>query len=75
MDQSLFGKINEIKSRAEESETMVQELCRDIKSLDFAKKNVSKTVVGITELLNLGPSIAFSKTKESRVLISNSEWR
>jgi GTP1/Obg family GTP-binding protein len=36
--QELFGRIHEIKRKAEESETMVQEICSDIKSLDYAKK-------------------------------------
>ena len=36
--QELFGRIHEIKRKAGESETMVQEICSDIKSLDYAKK-------------------------------------
>ncbi|KAK7843666.1 vacuolar protein sorting-associated protein 53 a [Quercus suber] len=37
--EELMYKIREIKSKAEQSETMVQEICRDIKKLDFAKKH------------------------------------
>ncbi|KAH0926291.1 hypothetical protein HID58_018547 [Brassica napus] len=36
--EELSYKIQEIKSKAEQSEAMVQEICRDIKKLDFAKK-------------------------------------
>ncbi|KAL4584322.1 hypothetical protein LXL04_008920 [Taraxacum kok-saghyz] len=36
--EELMYKVREIKTKAEQSETMVQEICRDIKKLDFAKK-------------------------------------
>ena len=36
----LFVRINDIQRKAIDSETMVQEICRDIKKLDFAKHNV-----------------------------------
>jgi hypothetical protein len=47
-------KIREIKSKAEQSETMVQEICRDIKKLDFAKKHVTTTITALHRLTMLG---------------------
>lgn len=47
-------KIREIKSKAEQSETMVQEICRDIKKLDFAKKHVTTTITALNRLTMLG---------------------
>ena len=35
--EELFGKIREVRRKAEASEVMVQEICRDIRKLDFAK--------------------------------------
>jgi hypothetical protein len=47
-------KIREIKSKAEQSETMVQEICRDIKKLDFAKKHITTTITALHRLTMLG---------------------
>lgn len=52
--QELSYKIQEIKSKAEQSETMVQEICRDIKKLDFAKKNITTTITALHRLTMLG---------------------
>jgi len=52
--QELMYKIREIKSKAEQSETMVQEICRDIKKLDFAKKHVTTTITALHRLTMLG---------------------
>jgi len=40
-----MNKIREIKVKVEQSETMVQEICRDIKKLYFSKKHIT-TIVG-----------------------------
>eukprot|EP00126_Sphaerothecum_destruens_P005560 Sdes_comp18879_c0_seq1m9314 len=37
----LFSKVKDIKKKAELSEKMVQEITRDIKSLDYAKRNLT----------------------------------
>jgi hypothetical protein len=50
-------KIREIKSKAEQSEMMVQEICRDIKKLDFAKKHVTTTITALHRLTMLGLSL------------------
>ena len=46
----LYGKIKDIKSKAERSERMVAEICRDIKSLDFAKRNLTTTITTLKRL-------------------------
>lgn len=53
-------KILEIKTKAEQSETMVQEICRDIKKLDFAKKHITTTITALHRLNMLG-TILFLK--------------
>lgn len=53
-------KIHEIKTKAEQSETMVQEICRDIKKLDFAKKHITTTITALHRLTMLGdPFLSF----------------
>lgn len=46
--------MQEIKTKAEQSETMVQEICRDIKKLDFAKKHITTTITALHRLTMLG---------------------
>jgi len=48
--QSLFDKIKAIKEKAEKSERMVQEICRDIKSLDYAKTHLTTTISALMKL-------------------------
>uniref|UniRef100_A0A2P2LZH0 Vacuolar protein sorting protein n=1 Tax=Rhizophora mucronata TaxID=61149 RepID=A0A2P2LZH0_RHIMU len=52
--EELMYKIREIKTKAEQSETMVQEICRDIKKLDFAKKHITTTITALHRLTMLG---------------------
>lgn len=54
LKQELMSKIREIKTKAEQSETMVQEICRDIKKLDFAKKHITTTITALHRLTMLG---------------------
>ncbi|THF94041.1 hypothetical protein TEA_012116 [Camellia sinensis var. sinensis] len=51
--EELMYKIREIKSKAEQSETMVQKICRDIKKLDFAKKHITTTITALHRLTML----------------------
>ena len=37
----LFLKVRDIKTKAEQSEEMVHEICHDIKSLDYAKRHLT----------------------------------
>ena len=46
----LFGRIREIQRKAEQSELMVQEICRDIKKLDNAKKHLTATITALRRL-------------------------
>ena len=48
--QELFGKVREIKSKADASELMVHEICRDIKSLDYAKRHLTQTITALKRL-------------------------
>ncbi|GAB4841540.1 HIT domain protein, partial [Ancistrocladus abbreviatus] len=52
--EELMYKIREIKTKAEQSETMVQEICRDINKLDFAKKHITTTITALHRLTMLG---------------------
>ncbi|XP_021890938.1 vacuolar protein sorting-associated protein 53 A [Carica papaya] len=51
--EELSYKIQEIKTKAEQSEAMVQEICRDIKKLDFAKKHITTTITALHRLTML----------------------
>lgn len=42
----LHAKIIEIKKKAEASEAMVQDICKDIKQLDVAKRCVRRSLAG-----------------------------
>jgi hypothetical protein len=48
--QMLFGKIASIKAKAAQSEVMVQQMCRDIRLLDYAKKNLSSAIWALRNL-------------------------
>ncbi|KAG0554133.1 hypothetical protein KC19_12G065500 [Ceratodon purpureus] len=51
--QELTHKISEMKEKAEQSEVMVQEICRDIRKLDFAKKHITTTITALHRLAML----------------------
>lgn len=51
--KELASKIQEIKVKAEASEVMVQEICRDIKKLDYAKKHITATITALNRLAML----------------------
>lgn len=46
----LFEKINDIKGKASQSERMVQEICADIKKLDYAKTHLQSTITSLKRL-------------------------
>ena len=46
----LFSRINEIREKAEQSEVMVQEICRDIKKLDYAKRHLTTSITTLRRL-------------------------
>ena len=45
--EELFGKINDIRRKAEQSEVMVQEICRDIKKLNYAKQHLTQSITAL----------------------------
>jgi hypothetical protein len=48
--KQLFHKIQDIRGKAEQSEIMVQEICRDIKQLDYAKRHLQTTLTALKRL-------------------------
>jgi len=51
--RELFERIKAIKAKAEQSEELVSDVCRDIKSLDIAKRNLTLTVTALKRLVML----------------------
>ena len=68
--QELSVKIQEIKVKAEQSEVMVQEICRDMKKLDFAKKNITSTITALNRLAMLVLAV-----ERLQVLAANRQYR
>ncbi|TPX70634.1 hypothetical protein SpCBS45565_g01703 [Spizellomyces sp. 'palustris'] len=60
--QELFNSIKQIKEQAAESERMVQEITRDIKSLDHAKKNLTSSVTVLRRLQMLVSAVEQLRT-------------
>ncbi|XP_011880495.1 PREDICTED: vacuolar protein sorting-associated protein 53 homolog [Vollenhovia emeryi] len=48
--RQLFVHIKDIKNKAEQSEEVVKEITRDIKQLDFAKKNLTASITALNHL-------------------------
>ncbi|KAI9263263.1 Vps53-like protein [Phascolomyces articulosus] len=48
--QELFQKIQDIKLKAAQSESMVQEITQDVKSLDYAKRHLTHSVTVLKRL-------------------------
>lgn len=46
----LFQKISDIKLKASQSEKMVQEICADIKKLDYAKNHLQTSITSLNRL-------------------------
>eukprot|EP00928_Gymnodinium_smaydae_P071423 TRINITY_DN55011_c0_g1_i1.p1 TRINITY_DN55011_c0_g1~~TRINITY_DN55011_c0_g1_i1.p1 ORF type:complete len:832 (+),score=217.27 TRINITY_DN55011_c0_g1_i1:70-2565(+) len=51
--RELFERIQAIQAKAEQSEALVSDVCRDIKSLDVAKRNLTLTVTALKRLVML----------------------
>ncbi|KAH9697159.1 vacuolar protein sorting-associated protein 53 A [Citrus sinensis] len=68
--EELMYKIREIKNKAEQSETMVQEICRDIKKLDFAKKHITTTITALHRLTML-----VSAVEQLQVMASKRQYK
>ncbi|KAK9760571.1 Vacuolar protein sorting-associated protein 53 [Basidiobolus ranarum] len=48
--EELFVKITLIKQKAKDSENIVQDITKDIKSLDYAKRNLTATITALRRL-------------------------
>lgn len=46
----MFQKISDIKLKASQSEKMVQEICADIKKLDYAKNHLQTSITSLNRL-------------------------
>ena len=58
--EELFGKINDIRRKAEQSEIMVQEICRDIKKLDYAKQHLTQSITALRRFAMLCNAVGVS---------------
>eukprot|EP00053_Salpingoeca_punica_P016055 m.149724 g.149724 ORF g.149724 m.149724 type:complete len:855 (+) comp16865_c0_seq1:404-2968(+) len=48
--QELFEKVRDIRTKADVSEQMVREITRDIKSLDYAKRHLTSSILTLNHL-------------------------
>lgn len=64
--QDLFTKIQEIKTKADNSERMVNDICRDIRDLDYAKRNLSTTTKALSNLQTIVQEMERLKTMLER---------
>ena len=62
----LGARIRDIKDKAEVSETMVQEICRDIKKLDRAKRHLTGTITALRRLSMLVSAVDQLETMAMR---------
>jgi len=49
----LIDRISGVKQKAEISEDMVRSICSDIRSLDFAKKNITFSITSLKRMIML----------------------
>lgn len=54
----LVEKIESVKAKAQVSEEMVKSICSDIRSLDFAKRNITFTITSLKRMIMLSKSEA-----------------
>ncbi|KAJ1541108.1 Vacuolar protein sorting-associated protein 53, partial [Cladochytrium tenue] len=64
--EELYERINMIREKAGSSEQMVQDITRDIKSLDQAKKNLVTSITTIKRLQMLASSLDYIKVLAQR---------
>jgi hypothetical protein len=60
--KDLFSKIQEIKTKADNSERMVNDICSDIRDLDYAKRNLSATTKALSNLQTIVQEMERLKT-------------
>jgi vacuolar protein sorting-associated protein 53 len=55
--EHLFLQVRDIKMRAEQSEAAVQQITRDIKQLDCAKRNLTSAITALNHLHMLAQGV------------------
>eukprot|EP00995_Heteronema_vittatum_P007650 NODE_27_length_2570_cov_256.408171_g22_i0.p1 GENE.NODE_27_length_2570_cov_256.408171_g22_i0~~NODE_27_length_2570_cov_256.408171_g22_i0.p1 ORF type:complete len:805 (-),score=211.15 NODE_27_length_2570_cov_256.408171_g22_i0:91-2505(-) len=55
--EGLFTRVKEIKQKAEQSEAMVQNICRDIRCLDNAKRNLTLSIKSLRRVQMLEEAV------------------
>jgi len=55
--KQLQRKVSEIRGKAEESEEMVEKICKDIKKLDYAKKHLTFTISSLQKFHMLNTAV------------------
>ncbi|OMJ76940.1 hypothetical protein SteCoe_23564 [Stentor coeruleus] len=55
--QELQERVKHMRQKAEDSEFMVEDICKDIRSLDCAKRNLTKTITSLKRLAMLSHAI------------------
>ncbi|KAF9167075.1 Vacuolar protein sorting-associated protein 53 [Actinomortierella ambigua] len=68
--EQLFFKIKEIKEKATQSEQMVHEITRDIKSLDYAKRHLTLSITTLKRLQMLVTAV-----DQLRVMAQRKQYR
>mmetsp|Transcript_50232 Transcript_50232/g.98478 ORF Transcript_50232/g.98478 Transcript_50232/m.98478 type:complete len:804 (-) Transcript_50232:278-2689(-) len=68
--EELFVKVTAIKRKATDSEVMVQEICRDIKSLDYAEQNLTASIDALRNLHML-----VSLVEQLERMLDDKQWR
>eukprot|EP00798_Chlamydomonas_sp_ICE-L_P013815 gene13815-19731_t len=62
----LFAKIQDIQRKSDESENVVQEICRDIKKLDVAKKHLTGSITALRRLAMLESAVSAAATSRDQ---------
>eukprot|EP00762_Andalucia_godoyi_P002399 ANDGO_02798.mRNA.1 Vacuolar protein sorting-associated protein 53 A len=62
----LFKKVDSIRTAAENSEAMVEDLCRDIKQLDYAKRNLTTAITTVRRVQMLTNAVEQLKQQASQ---------
>lgn len=53
----LFKRVKDIQHKAADSEVLVQEICRDIRKLDYAKRHLTHTITSLRRLAMLTAAV------------------
>lgn len=62
----MFAKINDIRTKSDNSERLVNGICGDIRDLDYAKKNLSATTVALKNIQTIVQEMERLKTMNEK---------